>query len=45
MYSFLRKVLPERAANVLIVIWYVILVILIYLLWFVPHGEFRYMKL
>lgn len=45
MYSFLRKLLPESAANVLIVILYVMLVILIYLLWFVPQGEFRYMKL
>jgi hypothetical protein len=45
MYSILRKILPDWAANVVIVAWYLMLAILIYLLWFVPQGEFRYLHL
>ncbi len=45
MYSFLRKFLPEGVADIAITIWYVILVILIYLLWFIPQAEFRYFRL
>ena len=45
MYSLLRKLLPERAANVLIVAWYVALIVLIFMLWFAPQAEFRYIRL
>ncbi len=42
MYAFLRSFVPPAAANALMIVWYVLLIMLIVALSPAPPGEFRY---
>ncbi|MBW2288540.1 MAG: hypothetical protein JRG80_03690 [Deltaproteobacteria bacterium] len=42
MYTWLRRILPARAANSIAVLWYTLLLLLIYGLWQAPRAAFRY---
>lgn len=42
MYAFLRRHLPRWLAEVVLVLWYVVLLTLVILLSGSPAGEFRY---
>ncbi|MEM1219280.1 MAG: hypothetical protein AAGH79_10220 [Bacteroidota bacterium] len=42
MYDYLLKYVSPKAANVLIVVWYFVLVFAILYLMVLPEGELRY---
>ena len=42
MYDLLLRFLPRQIANVALIIWYAILLLLIFLAWDLPQAEFRY---
>lgn len=43
MYSFLVKYVGKKAANWLIILWYVLLILLVYNFFNVREGEMRYL--
>jgi hypothetical protein len=45
MYRFLCRHLPRPLANVAIIIWYVLLVVLVVAGFSIPQAEFRYLNL
>ncbi len=45
MYNFLLSVFPKAVVDILIIIWYIVLMLLVYL-FFTTHGaEFKYLEL
>jgi hypothetical protein len=45
MYDFLRKHLPEKIADIALILWYLLLCIGIYIYSVVPDFGFIYLKL
>lgn len=45
MYRILLRLLPEALANILLTLWYILIVFLIYLFFSVPQAGFRYINI
>jgi hypothetical protein len=45
MYGFLRRYLPGAVADVLMALWYVLLVLAVLYCAFEPQAEFQYLML
>ena len=45
MYGFFKRYLPGPAADVLMALWYVLLILAVLYCAFEPQAEFRYVKL
>jgi hypothetical protein len=44
MYDFLLKHVNRKTANVLIIVWHLLLILTILYLMMLPEGEFRYLN-
>jgi hypothetical protein len=45
MYGFFKRYLPDPAADVLMALWYVLLILAVLYCAFEPQAEFRYLML
>ena len=45
MYGFLKRYLPDPVADVLMALWYVLLILAVLYCVFEPQAEFRYLML
>jgi len=45
MYDFLLKYFPKTTADILIVAWYAVLMILVYLFYTTDVAQFKYIEL
>ena len=45
MYGFFKRYLPGPAADVLMALWYVLLILAVLYCTFEPQAEFRYLML
>lgn len=45
MYGFLKRYLPGPAADVLMALWYVLVILAVLCCVFEPQAEFRYLML
>lgn len=43
LYGFLLKWLPVPVAQILMAVWYLLLLLLVFLWFFITPGEFRYL--
>ena len=45
LYGFLCRWLPPMVAQILMAVWYLVLLVLVFLWFFITPGEFRYLAL